>query len=202
MNRFPASGRRDALATRRVSQDMVPTRPHLRTAGVVLLGGSTWVELRATDGSSLMHLVNLPIHEAGHLVLALFGDTMSILGGSLLQVIVPLAFAAYFVHAKDAFAAGIAAWWFGQNIVEVSIYMADAYVMQLPLLGGGTDGHDWNMLFDQWQVLEQTARYAGWTRGVGTLAMLLALTWCALTSRVTPTVASIEHAGEPTIVVE
>ena len=180
---------------------MVPTRLHLRTAGAILLGWRTWVELRATDGSSLIHLVNLPIHEAGHLMFALFGDTMRILGGSLLQVIVPLVFLTYFVRARDAFAAGIAAWWFGQNILDVSIYMADAYVMQLPLLGGGTDGHDWNTLFDQWQVLEQTARYAEWTRGAGILAMLLALTWCALTSHVAPPPTGGERAGDLEIVV-
>ena len=39
---------------------------------------------------SFMHLVNLPFHEAGHIVFMPFGDFMMSLGGSLLQVLIPV----------------------------------------------------------------------------------------------------------------
>ncbi len=62
---------------------------------VLWLGLAVWtvVFLRMPLGeisSSILHMVNLPFHEAGHLLFAPFGDFMMSLGGSLLQVIVPL----------------------------------------------------------------------------------------------------------------
>ena len=40
--------------------------------------------------SSFWHLVNLPFHEAGHLIFRPFGRFMTSLGGSLSQLIIPL----------------------------------------------------------------------------------------------------------------
>ncbi|MEQ1626984.1 MAG: zinc ribbon domain-containing protein, partial [Nitrospira sp.] len=41
-------------------------------------------------GESFLHLINLPFHEAGHLIFSPFGRFMMILGGSLGQVLMPL----------------------------------------------------------------------------------------------------------------
>jgi len=41
-------------------------------------------------GSSFLHLISIPFHEAGHLIFAPFGDLMTSLGGSLMQVLVPV----------------------------------------------------------------------------------------------------------------
>ena len=40
--------------------------------------------------ASFLHMINLPFHEAGHILFGPFGDFMSTLGGSLTQVLVPL----------------------------------------------------------------------------------------------------------------
>src|SRR5258705_269533 len=40
--------------------------------------------------ASFLHLVNLPFHEAGHYIFLPLGEFMTILGGSLMQVIVPI----------------------------------------------------------------------------------------------------------------
>ena len=44
---------------------------------------------------SFLDLVDLPIHETGHLIFRLFGEFMGIAGGSLFQVILPLVFAGF-----------------------------------------------------------------------------------------------------------
>ena len=47
--------------------------------------------------------VNIVFHEAGHTVFALFGDFLRTLGGSFLQVFVPLMLAAYFLSGGKKF---------------------------------------------------------------------------------------------------
>jgi len=48
---------------------------------------------RAEDSWSLVDYVNLPIHETSHLVYSMCGEQITALGGTLFQLIVPLAFA-------------------------------------------------------------------------------------------------------------
>ena len=50
-----------------------------------------------------LHLINLPFHEAGHIVFSPFGDFMTVLGGSLFQIIVPLICAGAFVRRAIGF---------------------------------------------------------------------------------------------------
>ncbi len=146
---------------------------------------------------SFIDNINLPVHEAGHLLFAPFGDTPGLLGGTLLQLLLPLAFAAYFTVHKDEHAASIAIWWVGQNLVNVSAYMADAQPMDLPLVGGGE--HDWNLLFTQWDALAHAVQYAQFARGFGFLVMLVATVWGLFEAldareRVPPARARYNHA--------
>ena len=99
----------------------------------------------------LLSTVNLIFHEAGHWVFVFFGETITALGGSLLQVLVPLICMVSFLRQHDLYAAAIMLWWCGDNIASVSIYMGDANALVLPLLGDGD--HDWNTLFATWGVL-------------------------------------------------
>lgn len=139
----------------------------LAAYGVAILASpATW---------SLIDNINLPVHEAGHLLCGPLGDTLELLGGTLLQLLLPLAFAAYFTAQRDEHAASIAIWWVGQNFVNISTYMADALPMDLPLVGGGE--HDWNLLFSQWDLLSHSLQYAQLARGFGFLVMLIATVW-------------------------
>ena len=131
--------------------------------------------LAAPESWSFVDNINLPVHETGHLVFAPFGDTLQLLGGSVLQLLLPLAFAAYFTMHRDEHAASIGIWWVGQNFVNISTYMADAQAMDLPLVGGGE--HDWHVLLEQWGVLSQAVQYAQFARGFGLLVMLVATVW-------------------------
>ncbi len=47
-----------------------------------------WIAFNPMQGNFL-DLVDLPIHETGHLIFRLFGEFMMIAGGSLFQVIFP-----------------------------------------------------------------------------------------------------------------
>jgi hypothetical protein len=78
---------------------------------------------------------------------------MTVLGGSLLQFLVPIVAAIAFVRQEDPFSAAICAWWAGQNLVDLAPYIADARSLSLVLLGGKTgaevEGHDWEFILTQ-----------------------------------------------------
>ena len=124
------------------------------------------------------HLINLPIHEAGHVLFRIFGEFMGIAGGSLLQILVPIVFFGYFIYYKKPFSASIVLFWVGNNFLDVYVYAADAVVMQLPLLSGltGAEGgfHDWNYLLTETGLLDKTNLIAKIFRFIGTLITLAA----------------------------
>lgn len=102
----------------------------------------------------LIHLILLYIHEAGHLLFSIFGKTMSILGGSLNQILVPIV---WIVVAKreGSSLSNVAIFFTGVSIVDVSIYVKDAEVALLPLIGGlSIAHHDWRNLLRSWEMLE------------------------------------------------
>ena len=81
-------------------------------------------------------MANLVFHEAGHIILIPLGEFMSILGGSLFQVLIPLVFLVAFLLKRDAFAATVMMWWTGQSLIDLAPYIADARAQRLVLLGG------------------------------------------------------------------
>ena len=153
-----------------------------RAALLALLGYVTirfWV---AAQPSCPLDLVNLAFHEAGHLFLIPFGETAHFLGGTLGQLAVPAGLSAYsLVRRRQPFAAAVCAWWVGENLVNIAVYMADARTLQLDLVGGGE--HDWNTLFYQFGLLgeDSVARVSGLTRGAGLALMAGGLVWGCIT---------------------
>jgi len=122
-------------------------------------------------GGSFMHLINLVFHEAGHVVFAPFGSFMMSLGGSLLQVIVPLVCAwAFFFQQDDRFGASVCVWWAGESLLDLSPYIDDARSLRLMLLGGPAaevEGHDWEAILMSlgWLHLDHTIAKAVWMCG-------------------------------------
>ncbi len=110
--------------------------------------------------------LNFGIHELGHVVFAPLGKFVGILGGSLLQCLVPVVGMAGFVRQRDFYAVGVAFCWLATNLYYISWYLADARSMAIPLLsiGGGDAIHDWNYLLFQ----------TGLLRADGVLSVLLA----------------------------
>ena len=126
-----------------------------------------------------LDFVNLAFHEAGHLVFRIAGSTLMYLGGTLGQLLVPaLLCARFMLKERQPFPAAVCFWWTGQSVVNISVYMADARSLALPLVGGGD--HDWNELFYRFGLLSEAAvqQVSGLTRLTGTLIMIVGLAWC------------------------
>jgi hypothetical protein len=134
-------------------------------------------------GSSFMHLINLPFHEAGHILFRAFGQFMMMLGGSLTQLLVPfVCLAAFLLKTRDAFAASVSLWWLGQNLIDLAPYINDARALQLMLLGGVTgrdveDFHDWEFILRNLGLLEYDHLLARAAHVSGALLILCALLW-------------------------
>jgi len=132
--------------------------------------------------------VNLVFHEAGHLILTPFGQTAHILGGTLLQLSMPLACAGHFVREGKRVEPWICVIWFGESLMYTAWYMADAVSMSLPLAGGG-EIHDWNWLLTRSGLLRYTDALSTATHVLASAVVVGAL---ALAFR-----ASGEQAGKP-----
>lgn len=134
-------------------------------------------------GGSFMHDILLPIHEAGHVLFRPFGEFMMILGGSLFQLLFPLAIGiAFIVKHSDNFGAAIGFWWAGVSVVDLSPYIYDALHPQLVLIGGGTgaDGpHDWIYLLIRLGQIGNAQHWGAFAHVCGGLLMLGALVWGA-----------------------
>jgi len=118
---------------------------------------------------------NLFIHEGGHLVFMLFGQFIYILGGSFMQIALPCAFFVYFLRKKNYFSTSTVLFWIADNIINVSVYMKDAQLMQLPLLGGESSIHDWNWLFSHMGLLQYSNFIGGTFFFIGTLGLILGI---------------------------
>lgn len=140
-------------------------------------------------GQSWFHNVDLVFHEAGHMLFMPFGRTLTILGGSLFQVLVPVFLMfAFLIKNKDGFAASVGLWWAGQSLMDLAPYIADARALRLPLLGGGTGAddpmrHDWANLLRPRGWLEYDIQIATWIDAIGSGVLLMALVWGAFMLR-------------------
>ncbi|MDO9272635.1 MAG: hypothetical protein Q7T94_06425 [Rugosibacter sp.] len=166
----------------------------LAVRAAVLFGLAVWgVFLMTRDVSdgevfqSFMHNILLPIHEAGHVLFMPFGEFLTIVGGSLFQVLLPLAIGMAFLRKnRDPFGAAVCLWWAGMSFIDLAPYIYDALQPQLMLLGGhtGEDGpHDWIYLFDTLGGLSHAQAWGRFVRMVGALLALLALAWAGLVLR-------------------
>jgi len=105
---------------------------------------------------SFLHLPNLVFHEAGHIIFSPFGRFITVLGGSLMQCLIPIVAAIAFLKQEQPFSAAIMGWWAGQNLVDLAPYIADARALRMVLLGGRTgaevEGHDWEYILTQLHI--------------------------------------------------
>ncbi len=118
-------------------------------------------------------LFDLGMHELGHLLAGLMPAMFMFLAGSVLQVAVPLGLAAYFrFRRKEWASAGFCLAWAGTSARDVAVYVADAPVQALPLIGGGT--HDWAYLLGP-QGFDSIGRAAGIARFIEVLGLLMVI---------------------------
>ena len=127
------------------------------------------------SGFLFIDMANLMIHEMGHTLFSWAGHYTMLLGGSLAQVLVPLACLLVFMRQGRTTAVAFTAFWGSENLLYVATYMGDARRSALPLVGG--DESDWTLLFTHWGVLQHDLTIAAWTRGIGWVGMLLTVVW-------------------------
>jgi hypothetical protein len=128
---------------------------------------------------------NLMIHEAGHPLFGIlgggaetgFGHTLMVLGGTLLELIVPLACAAYFFFRRESTGTAFCAFWFFENFLYIGTYMGDARTSALLLVGSGDS--DWEVLFTQWNLMLHDTQIAHAARTLGWIGMFGSVSWFA-----------------------
>lgn len=133
--------------------------------------------------NSFMHKINLVFHEAGHVLFRPFGWFMTILGGSLFQLLMPLiVMLSFIIVNRDNFAAAISLWWLGQSFLDLAPYIGDALDQRMVLLGGHTGAdapgnHDWNNILVEFNRLEKSHDYANIAELCGTILIITAMVW-------------------------
>lgn len=155
--------------------------------GLLVMTSLAWETLRrgtepAPPGLLLGILdgANLIFHEAGHVLFAFFGEFLQVLGGSLVQVAIPVACSVYFALRRQSSGLAAALFWAGESTTAVAIYVADARRMALPLLGGDGATHDWNYLLGRLHLLDRAEALGRLVFALGGIAMLAALGLLAL----------------------
>ena len=106
-----------------------------------------------------------------------FGEFIMVMGGTIGQLFVPLAFTAYFLALKERFSSAVTLFWAGQNLFNISVYVKDAQAMAMPLvsMGGGDAIHDWNYILFRLSLLRYDQALGNTVLGLGLLTMLLSV---------------------------
>ena len=149
-----------------------PWRPVAPWQAALPLAFLALVALGRTEDGWMPFLdgINLVFHEAGHPVFGLLGwETLTLLGGTLLQVLVPLLLLGSFTLKRQPVGVALCGQWAGQNLLNIARYLADARAQALPLVGGGE--HDWGTLLSDWGCLSKDLVIAGRVAFLGWMLM-------------------------------
>jgi hypothetical protein len=133
--------------------------------------------------------LNLALHEAGHWIFGILDIRfITVAGGTIMQLVFPTASLVNFLKIQKSQAGVLfSLFWMGENLMEISWYMADAKVQALILITGMSGreggGHDWgNML--GWLGLTghcvgmaEVVHWAGMTLFIFPLGWLLTFLW-------------------------
>lgn len=120
---------------------------------------------------------NLLFHEAGHPIIGIFSSRLETYGGTIGQLVFPVALAVSFWRKGQALALAASVIWFFENWLNIARYMADARALELPLVGGGD--HDWNTIFTRWNILQYDLDIAGTVKFLAWLGMAMTCAWVA-----------------------
>ena len=117
--------------------------------------------------------VNLLFHEAGHIFFAFFGETMGFLGGTIGQLVFPVACMVHFIRNEAIFEAYLMGLWGCESLMYAAEYIGDAEAQVLPLVGGHI--HDWNWLLSRWGILQHCEAIASGLHVIASLGAVACL---------------------------
>lgn len=124
-----------------------------------------------------MTMVDFISHEMGHVVFSFFGEFITVLGGTLGQLFIPVVCLLLTIHRRQWFYISLFSFWVGQSLLQVSTYIRDARSQQLELfspgtiLGGSEPLHDWHYLLDKTGLLWADQILGGMVFGLGLMLM-------------------------------
>ena len=141
-----------------------------------------WLTYSREGWIPILSAFDLGVHEFGHLLTFWAPALLCSLAGSFLQVAAPLALGGYFWWRRDSLAAILMIAWAAENLHNVSVYIADAQVMILPLFGddGSGAGHDWHNILLELNALEATDQLALVVKTGSVILFVVALGLAAL----------------------
>ena len=105
----------------------------------------------------ILSLVDLGIHELGHLLTYPLPDLITAIAGSFAQVAAPLGLAVYFLARKDEAASAMCLGWAATSGYDAARYIADAPYERLELLGGD---HDWAYVLFELDMMNIAGTFA------------------------------------------
>jgi hypothetical protein len=138
--------------------------------------------------NSFWHLVDLPIHEFGHVLFRPFGEWMMYLGGSLFQCLLPALIGIAFIwKMRNPFGAAFCLWWTAENVLDVAPYIYDAKLMALPLVGEWNDEvaemhvlrHDWHNILLPFHAVDSAWMLGNLAHMFGAVLMVLSWVWAS-----------------------
>jgi hypothetical protein len=131
--------------------------------------------------TSIFDGVNLAFHEMGHAAFFWLGNRiLTTAGGTIFQLGIPLAAAAYLLHKQhDPFGAAVCAFWLGTAMFGAGVYAADARAQALPLVSPfgpvDVDSHDWTVMLLKYGLLSRDQEIGAALRSGGVLAMTVSI---------------------------
>ena len=145
--------------------------------------------LNDPDAGGIFAGITFGVHEFGHLLFGFFGEFMTVAGGSLNQLLIPIGAGALLYHYRDYFGIAVAGAWLSSSLLDLARYIGDARAQELDLVGFGEDPqHDWWYLLSRFHATAADTRIAAMTRGVAVLVLLASLmfgVWICLQMRET-----------------
>lgn len=98
---------------------------------------------------TILDWIHLFIHEPGHYLFATLGRFMGMLGGTLMQILLPLICIISFYRWKKKISVQLCLFWLAHSLINVSVYIDDANKMKLRIIG---DIHDWNWILGKLNI--------------------------------------------------
>jgi hypothetical protein len=180
-----------------VSSQMPTIRWSWLLPRVALLVALAWGDLRTMLDSETWNVfggLTLAIHEGGHVLFSPFGQWLMIAGGSVTQVMAPIAAALMLLRQDDRYGVAVVGTWLTYSLTNLANYIGDARTMALQLVGFSDDPlHDWHYLLDSMHLLPYDTRLAGLVRtlAVGVLMASLVLAGRILANGAHPRILGI-----------
>ena len=135
-----------------------------------------WIHaLTDKDHFLILDYVNLSFHEFGHIFFGILGRNIGIWGGTIAQLLMPFMVLVSFWRRGETSGVAFSIFWIGENLLNISVYVADARSRLLPLVGGGE--HDWYIILSGMGMLQYDTIIAGIVKALGWIIMIAAIAW-------------------------